>query len=107
MIMKSKYGEMPNEAIISSLDRLIAKVFKALPLREEGCETLVEYLEGLVRELIGVTEVVSKLKNHGEFLSVIGTIQSLINQDDFKTYRKDVLKCVNLVRKIKNELEQV
>jgi hypothetical protein len=103
--MKKKYGEVANETIISSLDRLIAKVFKALPLKEESCETLDEYLEGLVRELIGTTEVTSKLGNHGEFLTVISTIQSLIKQDVYKDYRKDVLKCVNLVRKIKNEFE--
>lgn len=103
--MTKKYSDIPKETIVPSLDRLIGKIYKSLPLKEEKCETLDEYLEGLVRELISESKVVSKLTTHGEFLSVISILHSLIEQEDFKIYRKDVFKCIDLVKKIKTEIE--
>lgn len=102
--MNTKYGNIPNQLVISSLERLTGKVYKILPMREEGCNTLDEYIENLLRELISHKELVDELKYEGELLSLINTINALIGQDNFDEFRSDVLKALGI---IKNTIKRI
>lgn len=102
--METKYGELPIEILNRSLDRLIAKVYKILPMKEEDCVTLGEYIEGTIRELVGTKEIVNILKEHDEFLSLLGILENLINESEKRIYKKDVFKAITLIKKIKEEL---
>ena len=43
--MKTKYGDIPNEMIVNYKQRLIDKVFKILPMKEEGWDTWNLYMK--------------------------------------------------------------
>lgn len=102
--MKTLYGELPNDLLIAYVDGLIDKIFKLLPLREENSLTLNKYIEGLLREIIGGKELIEELKNNQDIISILGILQNLMNENNFESYRSDIFKCINLVKKIKKSL---
>jgi flagellin-specific chaperone FliS len=44
------------------------------------------------------------LKDSSEFLSIIGVMESLLNQDDFSKFRSDIFKIINLIERLKSSL---
>lgn len=102
--METKYGQLPDEMLIVYVNGMIAKVYKMLPMKQTEAKTLANYMESTLREFIGQKELVCELRNNEEFLTIIGTLESLLNQDDFKNFRSDIFKVINLIEKIKIKL---
>jgi hypothetical protein len=104
--MKTKYGNLPNQVIISSLDRLTGKVFKILPMREEDCRTLDEYVSNLIRELINTKSLIENLKFEGELLSLISTLEGLTDNDiNLSVCKSDVFKSIDIIKKMVGNLK--
>lgn len=104
--MKTKYGILPDQVIISSLERLTGKVFKILPMREENCNTLDEYVGNLIRELINTKSLVESIQFEGELLSLISTLEGLAdNEVDLCVCRSDVFKSIDIIKKMVGNLK--
>lgn len=101
--MDTKYGQLPDESLFNYLDRVINSIFKCLPLKENECETLEQHLESTLRELIGNKKLILQLNNDALFLSLLGTLNNLIDEDNFKKYRSDIFKCIGLVNKLQDK----
>lgn len=101
--MNTKYGIIPEDILESYLNRLVSKIFKILPLKEEKCETLDAYIESLLTELIGNVDVLKGTKYDGDILSLVGTLSSLVSEDELSVYRQRVFKCIDIVKKIIQE----
>jgi len=105
--MNTKYGKLPNEVVVTSLKRLVGKVYKILPMREEKCETLDEYVENLLRELINHKELIEHLKYEEELMSLINTLEGLKNNElEFSIFRSDVLKSLSIIKKMIGNIER-
>lgn len=102
--MNTKYGQLPDGMLIAYVDGMIAKVYKMLPMKQSKLNSLPTYMESTLREFIGQKELVFKLKDSEEFLTIIGTLESLLDQDDFKKFRSDIFKILNLIERMKNKL---
>lgn len=104
-MVQVNYSIIPNEFFINYFDFLISKVFKCLPMKENNEITLSTYMESLLRELIGNKELIIELKGSPIFLSLLGKIEYLIqNEVDMKTYKKDIFDCITLIEKLKKEV---
>jgi hypothetical protein len=103
--MKTLYGELPNELLITYINGLVAKVFKLLPLKEDNSPTLSAYLKSLLRELIGAKELVDELKNNQDFKTLLDVLQSLLNENDMHNYKSDVFKAISTIKRIKSSLD--
>jgi hypothetical protein len=104
--MKTKYGTIPDQVIISSLERLTGKVYKILPMREEKCNTLDEYVSNLLRELVNTEQLINNLQFEGELLSLIGTLEGLAdNEIDISVCRSDVFKSMDIIKKMVGRLK--
>lgn len=100
-MIEVKYGELPKKSLEEYSKYLINKVYKILPMKEENCQTLTQYLEGLQVELIGNSELVTLLSNEPKFISLLNIIQYLISQDyDNKMCKREVFKAINLIENI-------
>lgn len=88
------------------MERLIGKVYKILPMKEEGCETLDQYISNLLRELVSNKDLMNDLKFEGELLSVINTLHGLIEQENFEEFRSDVLKSLGIIKNIIKRLKR-
>lgn len=102
--METKYGTLPDEMLVTYVDGMIAKVYKMLPMKQTEAKTLANYMESTLREFVGQKELVYVLRENEEFQSILGTLESLLNQDDFKKFRSDIFKIINLIERLKNKL---
>lgn len=99
-----KYGQIPNEMFNNYLKYLVGKLFKVLPMKESGVKSLNTYLRSLQIEFIGSTELIGNIKNDAEFLSLLNTIQFLIdNNYDNKTCKREVFKCISILKNIQKK----
>lgn len=104
--INTKYGEVPVEYLKNYLQKTIDKIFKILPLKEKKSETLHTYLKSLQIELIGNNELINELKNEPNFLSILGTIEYFINNDEnVDVYKREVFKLIDIIEKIKKRIE--
>jgi hypothetical protein len=92
--MNTPYGDLKISEIESYLNRLIGRIFKIIPLSEEGCETLEAYVDSLVREVLGN----SKIFLGEELLCVSGTLKGL-SFENHQALKSDIFKTINLIEK--------
>lgn len=67
-------------------------------MKEEGCTTLIQYLESLKAELIGSYELYLKLIDEPQFMTVLNIVQFLISAEyDEKTCKREVFKAIDVL----------
>jgi len=100
-MIEVKYGQIPNEIFNNYLKYLVGKLFKVLPMKEQEVSSLNTYLRSLQIELIGSTELIGMLKYDAEFLSLMNTIQFLIeNNFDNATCKREVFRCISILKNL-------
>lgn len=98
--MTTNYGEINNKQVIAYFDKLVNRVFKILPMSEENSDTIDEYVNSLVRELIGN----SKILYGEELLIVVGTLKGL-PYENHKLLKSDIFKAIDIIEKVKKRVE--
>lgn len=72
------------------------KVYKLLPLREEGLEW-EKYLNTIMIEVSGLSELfTSKV----ELISLLSKMEGLYQIEEFMSYRRTIFECLNLIEDI-------
>lgn len=90
-----------SKCFINYLNFLTGRFFKILPISENQPETLYDYMSSLQLELIGNSNLIEKIKHDSQFLSLIGTLQYLIdNECSHKIIKREVLKCTSITQKL-------
>lgn len=97
--MDTKYGVIDGSSIDAYLAKLIGRVFKIIPMSEENCKTLDSYIDSLVRELIGNSNIFLG----EELLVVCGTLKGL-NFESHKQLKSDIFKVIDLIAKAKDRV---
>lgn len=97
-----------DKVIVRYLDSAVDSIFKILPLYEENNETLDDYVDSLILELRGF---VSEYGSVGtiEYISIISTLNGIRKIIDEKgnqpKVRREVFKCIDVIKKIRNMIE--
>lgn len=92
---------IPDDWFENYLSSLIGKFYKIIPIKENGEPSLNKYMESLQRELIGCKDLIALLENDDLFLSLIFTLQYLIENDcEFKIIRSEIFKSINICKKL-------
>lgn len=100
-MIEVKYGLIQKESFCNYFKFLINKTYKILPLKEENSNTLISYLEGYLRELVGNKELIAVLVDEPQFVTVLNIIQYLISETySVETCRKEVFRCIRILEKI-------
>lgn len=103
--MKTKYGDIPDIAVEGYNQKLLGKVYKLLPIREKSIETLPDYHFRLMNELIGGEKISPAFRESPYFVSLIFSLEGLMEVEDFLKYRGIVLGCMDIVKKINSSLD--
>jgi len=90
----TKYGTITDEQFDRYKKSVIGRIYAILPMKEEDVPTIKEYISGLNRELVESLEVFGKCER---VLSVVCLLNGVIEQTDHATYRKDILRCCNII----------
>lgn len=80
------------------MDALVGRLFKILPLWEEQSDTLGEYMQSLQLELVGLHNFEPELRDDEMLLSIIATLQYLIDTPDCKvgTVKREVFRSIRV-----------
>lgn len=106
--MKTKYDQdISDESVRKYMNHLINRFYKILPLTEEGCETIDEYMLSLQRELLGCQGLFQALQEDDRYLSVLSLLQYFIehNDDDYNNLRREIFQVINTLNKMKGCLK--
>jgi hypothetical protein len=96
-------NNIQNMTLINYLEYLINKIYKILPLKENNNNTLITYLSSLQVELVGSMSFIEQLRDNVQYLSVLNTIQYLIDYDfNLITCKREVFKIINIIENIKS-----
>ena len=108
-----KVNTAANKPIDSALlsnyfDSLVNRFFKILPIREQDDGSLVIYLKGFRDELLGCNELVDELKQNALFMTLLSTLQYLIDNPDapVKKVRRYVFGAISVCNKLRSLYEQ-
>ena len=97
-MIEVNYGQLPEQCFQRYFQYMIGKIYKILPMKEEGCTTLIQYLESLKAELIGSYELYLKLIDEPQFMTVLNIVQFLISAEyDEKTCKREVFKAIDVL----------
>lgn len=92
--MMTKYGNITDDQFQRYKKSVVDRIYAILPMKEEGVGTTSDYIYSLNREL---TEAIDIFDHCERLLSVICILQSLVEEEDHKSYRRAVLNCCNTV----------
>lgn len=81
---------------------LINRFFKILPIWEGGDGSVVTYMESLKSELLGCRSLVLAIQSDGEYLTLISTLQDLIDHPDYThdKVRRVVFNSISICNKL-------
>lgn len=93
MMLKTRfYCEIPHETLAKYFDVLIGKVFKILPLAEDGKSSAKVYLDGLHREVRGLRNLFWVINKDPTFVSLLSILTWLTYNIDDESCTIDVVK---------------
>lgn len=101
----TKYDtEIPPDIMLEYFEQLIHRIFKILPMREEGIKTLPKYIENLLAEVGGCEKFIV---NDLNLLDLILNMEalSLLYDDDIAKFRTQVLRCTRKCKGILDEIQ--
>lgn len=93
--------EIRGEMLCNYFNKLIGKFFKIIPLKEMGEPSLNEFMKSLRSELLGCQELIYKLSDDSMMLSLIATLEYLIEKDcELAEIRKEVFKAISICKQL-------
>ena len=81
--------------------KLMGRVWKLIPMREEASYTLCSYIKRLQREVTALTEISSCANSNPDVITLACLINGISSTIDFEVYKSDVLRCCNIIEKLK------
>lgn len=107
MSIQVNFDLFDNKCFINYLNFLTGRIFKILPISESDPITLHDYIESLQLELIGNSNLIEKIKHDAQFLSLIGMLQYLAdNQCSHKVIKREVMKGIAITKKLLQKYSQ-
>ena len=107
--MMTKYNiEISNRLYYNRLGNLINQFYKILPIKESGEPTLEKYMEGLLRELLGTSELIEALEYDAQYMSLVAILQYMIDHEcDVSIVRSDVFKAIGILKRMREKYTTV
>ena len=95
-MVSTNYGfQIPNEILISDINRLTNQLWKLIPMRENE-ENWLGQLEMVIIEISGLNQIFS---THNNFIILLSKLEGLkIVETEFDIYRKTVFEVISLLR---------
>jgi hypothetical protein len=95
-------AEMEGGLLCAYFRRLVDLIFKILPMREDGDETLPVYVRSLQIDLAGLYAFVPQLQEEPTYLSLLSIMQYFCDNPDapVSEIRREVFKAINICKRL-------
>lgn len=94
---------IPDQCVTNYLDALVGKIYKILPMKEDGAEFLPQYIDWRIREMTSFRDFVQVVGEDADFLSLILIMNSISTQEDVSSVRHDVFEAISLCKKLRRK----
>ncbi len=104
--MMTKYGvQVSRDMCGAKSSELINQFFKIIPLRENGSDTIAQYMEGLLREMLGMEQLITEWHEDGQYLSLLAILQYHVDHPecDLAIVRSDVFKAIGIIKRLQKK----
>lgn len=103
--MMTVYNTEVSDRMVSNyMNALVNRFYKILPIKESGEDTLKRYLESLLREMMGLRDLIIFIQDDDRYLTLLAIIQYFIDHDtDVATVRTDVFRAISILKKIQSK----
>lgn len=97
--------EISRDVVRNRADELVNQFYKILPLREHESETLSQYTGGLLREMLGMKELLTEWHDDGKYASLLGILQYITDNPkcDVAIVKSDVFKAISIIKKLRKK----
>lgn len=100
--MDTKYGKVSPVDYAKYLSSLNNRIWKLIPLKQEGYTSITSCIERINRELLGFINVYTFASDNQKdyIFSIINLLENAKVEEDFQNYRSDILRCCRLIDKL-------
>lgn len=97
--------EMSREVMKKRVNELINQFYKILPLRENESATLSQYTGGLLREMLGMKQLLVEWHDDSQYASLLGILQYISDNPtcDVSVVKSDVFKAINIIKRLQKK----
>lgn len=88
------------------LCKLIDRIYKIIPLKEENVDSVGSYIENIVEEIMGNAELINSIDYDSRIMIVTSTLYSIIDATEHGTYKRSVFKCIRYVEQLKDKVSE-
>ena len=82
------------------LEKLIGRLYKIIPLKEENSQYVDIYINGLSAELVGNARLMRNFKYDSRIMIVSSTLKSIVYCNEHSEYKSAVFKCIKYVEQL-------
>lgn len=82
------------------LKKLVGRLYKIVPLKEEDSEFVDKYIKGLVDELTGNARIMITCNYDSRIMIIASTLQSIIFCTAHSEYKSAVFKCIRYTEQL-------
>ena len=97
--------EISRDVMVKRVNELVNQFYKILPLRENESNTLSQYAGSLLREMLGMKQLLVEWHNDGQYASLLGILQFIVDNPncDVATVKSDVFKAINIIKRLQKK----
>ena len=82
------------------LKKLIGRLYKIIPLKEEDSEFVDKYIKGLSEELTGNARIMISCNYDSRIMIIASTLQSIVFCTTHAEYKSAVFKCIRYTEQL-------
>ena len=88
------------------LCKLIDRIYKIIPLKEENVETVESYIENIIDEIMGNSELIKSIDCDARIMIITSTLYSVIGANEHDVYKRSVFKCIRYIEQLKDRVSE-
>lgn len=95
--------EISDEMIRHYFERLTGRIFKIIPIKEEGEFPVQPYLISLLREMLGAKDLMAAIGQDERFMQCINIMDYMAGHEDMemKALKSEVFHMLNILKKVR------
>ena len=88
------------------LCKLIDRIYKIIPLKEENIKTVGSYIENIIDEIMGNAELINSIDCDPRVMIITSTLYSIVGETDHSTYKRSVFKCIRYIEQLRDTVSE-
>lgn len=99
--------EVPNGCLSGYFGALIGKIYKILPMREDGAEFLQQYVDRKIREMLSYRRLIASAGEDPDFMALLLLMYAVSDPNNsIDSVKHDVFEAINLCKVLQHRYSE-